>query len=160
MDNPGWTYWGIVVLVMLASMWSVVRYIHDQRQESRKEVERAKREADEATRRERARAASDQITRDTYRIGDGAEQVHPDDLVKLATSEKVGPVLAREFMRANPDAVRTDEQGTTVNRSAFLRWLTAYRGTPDPYPPLVGPSSEGDRGEHQVKGPNPSEGLE
>lgn len=122
MDNPGWTYWGFVALVMLVTIWSIVRYIDDQRQESQKEVERAKQEGERKAEEERARAEAQQIHRATAgRIGD--EWIHPHAARDIALTPETAEALVSAFIRQQPDAYRVDDEEPAVHRERFLLWL-------------------------------------
>lgn len=129
MDNPGWAYWGFVALVMLVTIWSIVRYIDDQRQESQKEVDQARQEAErarqEADQRQRTARASEQarrMNRRTWSISSD-ERVSPEKAVEILLHEHVARVLVEEFIDRHPDACPAGDGKIELDRARLLAWL-------------------------------------
>ncbi len=123
MDNPGWTYWGFVALVMLVIIWSIVRYIDDQRQESQKEAERARREGIRAALAAQATEQARRMTRHTLRISN-ADRVSPELATEIVRNEHVSYVLVEEFIRRTPDAIQKTEDGRIeLDRTRLIAWL-------------------------------------
>lgn len=141
MDNPGWAYWGFVALVMLVTIWSIVRHIDGQRKESQKEARRARQEGERKAERERARAAYDRIVTATHRIAAGdsySKRVDPDEAVKII--QAAAPAIATEFMRTHPEGLHG---GTPqVDREMLMRWLVTGREAEAPFPRLTNDADE------------------
>ncbi len=133
MDNiaADWLYTVVMLAIIASSVISLARFAG----RKNKETAKAKREAEEAANRERARAAYDEINRATYRIGDDPKWVRPDDAVKII--QVAAATLATEFMRSHPKEGARQGETVQVNRELLIRSLVTARKAESPFAPLV-----------------------